>query len=147
MENQQLTQFLETLKTDLVNALQANGRYATGQTAGQFVITGDENSMQLRLPGYTQLLETGRGPTGKNAAASDPPMIERIKEWCRAKGIPDKAAWAIKKSIDKKGYKGITGLLSEPLGEDNVNLRLTQALESIATQVREQIVAELNALQ
>ncbi|GAC1312340.1 MAG: hypothetical protein NVSMB24_33640 [Mucilaginibacter sp.] len=147
MENQQLTQFLETLKTDLINTMQANGRYATGQTVRQFIITGDENGMQLQLPGYTRLLETGRGPTGKNAAASDPPMIQRIKEWCQARGIPDKAAWAIKKSIDKKGYKGITGLLSEPLGDENINLRLTQVLENIAAQVSEQIVKELNALQ
>jgi hypothetical protein len=147
MENQQLTQFLEILKTDLVNAMQANGCYATGQTVRQFIITGDENSMQLQLPGYTRLLETGRGPTGKDAAASDPPMIRRIKDWCQARGIPEKAAWAIKKSIDKKGYKGITGLLSEPLGDDNINFRLNQVLESIASQVSEQLVKELNALQ
>ncbi|HWZ15700.1 MAG TPA: hypothetical protein VNW95_10735 [Mucilaginibacter sp.] len=145
MENQQLAQFLETLKTDLINTMQANGRYATGQTARQFIITGDENSMQLQLPGYTQVLETGRGPTEKNAAASDLPMIQRIKEWCQARGIPDKAAWAIKKSIDKKGYKGIAGLLSEPLGDENINLRLTQVMESIAAHVSEQIVKELNA--
>jgi hypothetical protein len=124
--------------------LQANDRYATGQTVRQFIITGDENRMQLQLPGYTQLLETGRGPTNKNAVPGSPPMIQRIKEWCQAKGIPDKAAWAIKKSVDKKGYKGIAGLLSEPLGDDNINLRLNQVLESIASQVTEQLVKELN---
>jgi hypothetical protein len=144
MENKQLTQFLEMLKADLINALQANGRYATGQTARELTITGDENRMQLQLPGYTQLLETGRGPTNKNAVPGSPPMIQRIKEWCQAKGIPDKAAWAIKKSVDKKGYKGIAGLLSEPLGNDNINLRLNQVLENIATQVTEQFIKELN---
>jgi hypothetical protein len=146
MENEQLTQFLETLKNDLLNSMQANGRYATGQTTRQFIITGNENNIQLQIPGYTQLLETGRGTTGKNAALSNQPMIQRIKEWCQAKGIPDKAAWAIKKSIDKKGYKGIAGLLSEPLGDDNINLRLNQVLESIASHVREQLVKDLNSM-
>ena len=66
-------------------------------------------------------------------------MIDRIKQWCQAKGIPDKAAWAIKKSIDKKGYKGIPGILSEPLGDDNLNRRLTQATDSISDNTTRQI--------
>jgi hypothetical protein len=132
MTNDHLIQLIETLKADIVNSLLANGVSAAGQTVRQLSVTTDGNSVQLQLPGYLQLLETGRGPTSPNAVTADPPMIQRIQHWCREKGIPDKAAWAIKKSIDKKGYNGKQGILSEPLGDDNINLRLTSVMENIA---------------
>jgi hypothetical protein len=140
MTNDHLTTFLESLKTDVINSMQANGKYATGQTAGQITIEGDGDKMQLQLPAYMQTLENGRAPTGKNATAGSPPIIDRIKQWCQAKGIPDKAAWAIKKSIDKNGYKGVPGILTEPLGDDNINLRLNQAADPMADDIVKQIV-------
>jgi len=140
MANDHLTTFLESIKTDVINSMQANGKYATGQTAQQITIEDDGDSCQLNLPTYMQALETGRTPTGKNAAPGNPPMIDRIKQWCQAKGIPDKAAWAIKKSIDKNGYKGTPGILSEPLGDDNINLRLNQVAGPMADELINQIV-------
>lgn len=140
MTNDHLTSFLESLKTDLIHSMQAKGKYATGQTAGQVTIKGSSDKMQLLLPAYLQALENGRSPTGKNAIPGSPPMIERIKQWCQAKGIPDKAAWAIKKSIDKKGYKGVPGILSEPLGDDNINLRLNQQTTEMADVFVAQII-------
>ena len=92
MNNTQLIQLLELLKTDIINSLQAAGSNASGQTAKQLAITQQDNTVQLELPGYMELLETGRGPTGPNAVPGDPPMIQRIQQWCREKGIPDKAA-------------------------------------------------------
>jgi hypothetical protein len=140
MNNDQLIQFLELLKTDVINSMQANGKNTTGQTAKQFIITGNGGNVQLQLPGYMQLLETGRGPTSPNAVAGDPPMIKRIQQWCQVKGIPGKAAWAIKKSIDKKGFKGIPGLLTEPLGDDNINFRLNQVMDGIAGEISEELL-------
>ena len=139
MINDHLTIFLNSLKSDLIHSMQAKGKYATGQTAQQITVDADGDNAQLQLPGYMQLLETGRGPTDKNALPGNPPMIDRIKQWCQAKGIPDQAAWAIKKSIDKKGYPDTPGILSEPLGDANINLRLNQATDPIA----DHIVAEL----
>jgi len=139
MTNQQLIQFLELLKTDLLNSMQARGIDASGQIGRQFAITIHGSAARLEIPGYMQLLEIGRGPTSANAVPGDPPMIQRIQEWCREKGIPDKAAWAIKKSIDKKGYKGNAGILSIPLGDDNINSRLNVVLPEIASSVIDQI--------
>jgi len=140
MNNDQLIQFLELLKTDVINSMQANGRYATGQTAKEIIITIDGDSVQLQFPDYIMALETGRAPTGKDATPGNPPMIQRIMEWCQAKGISGKAAWAIKKSIDKKGYPGKPGILSEPLGDDNINLRLDPVMDDIATQISEELL-------
>lgn len=140
MTNDHLTTFLESLKTDVINSMQAKGKIATGQTAQQITIENDGDKALLQLPGYMQALETGRAPTSQNALPGNPSMIERIKQWCQAKGIPDKAAWAVKKSIDKKGYKGVPGILSEPLGDDNINLRLNQVTGQMADAVAVHLV-------
>ena len=143
MTKDYLTTFLQSLKTDVINSMQANGKYATGQTAQQITIEGDGDSYQLNLPAYMQALETGRAPTSKNAVPGSPPMIDRIKEWCQAKGIPDEAAWAVKKYIDKNGYKGTPGILSEPLGDDNINLRLDQIAGPMANELVQSIADKL----
>lgn len=143
MNNDLLLQLLEQLKTDVINSLQAAGSNATGQTAKQLTITQQDNTLQLELPGYMQLLETGRGPTGSDAVPGDPLMIQRIQQWCQAKGIPVKAAWAIKKSIDKKGFKGKPGILTVPLGDDNINNRLNAALDDVANEISNQITGML----
>jgi hypothetical protein len=143
MTNELLTTFLESLKADIIHSMQANGKYATGQTAQQITIDGDGDKAQMQLPAYLQALESGRSPTGKNAPSSSLPMIDRIKQWCQAKGIPDKAAWAIKKSIDKHGYKGVPGMLSDPLGEDNINLRLNQVIMPMADDVIKNVINQI----
>ena len=140
MTNEHLDTFLESLKADIIHSLQSNGKYATGQTAQQIIIETDGDNPQLQLPAYLQILESGRKPTSPNAPAGNPPMIDRIEQWCRAKGIPDKAAWAIKKSIDKKGYPGTPGIISEPLGDNNINLRLNQTIDPMADELTQQIV-------
>ncbi len=141
-----LTDFLESLKTDVIHSLQANGKIATGQSAQQITVVNDCDKAQLQLPGSLHILETGRAPTGPNPIAGNPPMIDRIKEWCAAKGIPDKAAWAIKKSIDKNGYKGTPGILSGPLGEDNINRRLSPATEEMASTIVQNIIDSINLI-
>ncbi|MBS1531851.1 MAG: hypothetical protein JSU01_16205 [Bacteroidetes bacterium] len=140
MTSEPINEFPESLKADIKNSLQANGKLATGQTAQKITVTNDDDGAQLQLPGYLQLLETGRGPTSSNPVAGDPPMIERIQAWCRAKGIPGQAIWAVKKSIDKKGFKGTPGILSEPLSEENINLRLDPVARQIADIITQQII-------
>jgi hypothetical protein len=144
MTNELMNDFLESLKTDIINSLQAKGKIATGQTAQQIVVTSDNGSAQLQLPEYIQLLETGRGPTSSNPTPGNPPMIERIKQWCAAKGIPDQAVWAVKKSIDKKGFKGVPGILSEPLSEDNINFRLDPAANQVADAIMQHIAGSIS---
>jgi hypothetical protein len=144
MTNEPSIEFLESLKIDIIHSLQANGKMATGQTAQQITVTGDDNAAQLQLPGYLQLLESGRGPTSSNPLPGNPPMTERIKAWCAAKGIPDQAVWAIKKSIDKKGFKGVPGILSGTLSEENINLRLDPTAKQIADSAIQHIIDSLN---
>jgi len=138
-----LTAVLENIKTDLLNSLQSKG-VASSQTAQQITVTNTDNGAQLQIPGYLQIVETGRGPTSKNPVAGNPPMIVRILQWCREKGIPDKAAWAIKKKIDKQGFPGKPGILTEPLSDANINQRLGPALEQMADNLSTQILNAIN---
>jgi len=140
--DQIITDLLNTLKIDLINSLQSKGTTAT-QTINQIQITTDGDNQQLQIPGYLQVLETGRGPTPKNAPPGNPPMILRIQQWCREKGIPDKAAWAIKKKIDKVGYPAKPGILTDALGDDNINTRLNQSSTQIADSITDQILNSL----
>lgn len=140
MTNDHLTTFLESLKADVIHSLQSNGKYITGQTSQQIVIETDGDNPQLQLPAYIQVLESGRKPTSPNAVPGSPPMIDRIKQWCQAKGIPDKAAWAIKKSIDKNGFKGTPGIISGPLSDANIDLRLSQAITPFTDEIAQQII-------
>jgi hypothetical protein len=135
MNHPQLTLFLGSLKTDLLNSLQSKGSAAGSETVRQITIVQEGDKAQLLIPGFLQTLETGRGPTSKNAAPGVPPMIQRIKQWCLAKGIPEREAWAIKKTIDKKGFKGKPGILTEPLSEENIDRRLKPIMESLANEI------------
>lgn len=139
MNHPEITQLLEILKTDLTNSLQTKNITNTQN----ITITTNGETQQLQIPGYLQIVETGRKPTSKNAQPGTPPMIQRIQQWCREKGIPDKAAWAIKKKIDKVGFPGKPGLLTDPLGDENINAKLEQTLEQMANNISTQI---LNAL-
>lgn len=124
--------------------MQAAGRFATGNTVGQLeVVSGDSNG-QLLAPFWIDALEVGRKPTPPGAATSDPPMIQRIQEWCAAKGIDSKAAWAIKKGIDKNGYPGKPGVLSTPLGDDNINSRVDVSLNQLGTLQAQQLADLFN---
>jgi hypothetical protein len=138
MNNNQLTLFLESIRSDLINSLQSKGSVSQ-PTISQMTITTEGDKAQLQIPGFLQMLETGRGPTSKNAAPGVPPMIQRIKQWCQAKGIPEREAWAIKKVIDKKGIKGKPGILTEPLSDENIDRRLKPIMESMADQLIEGI--------
>ena len=139
MINQHLVTFLDALKADLINSMQSKGIDSTGQTIKQIMVKATDKNVQLEIPGVLQILEKGRGPTGKNAATGSPPMIERIKQWCQAKGISEKGAWAIKKSIDKKGFKGKTGILTEPLSDENIDRQLKAVLEILANEIAKSI--------
>lgn len=137
--NQTLTQIAEALKTDVINSLQARGS-GSGQTAQQISITKTESGIQLQLPACLFILEKGRGPTSNSPVPGNPPMIRRIQQWCREKGIGAKAAWAIKKKIDKVGYPAKPGIISQPLGHDNINGRLDGPLNQLTDSITADIL-------
>lgn len=144
--NQILSDLIEAIKTDVINSMQAKGRNATGETiaALESVLTPDNG--QLLASWWIDALEVGRKPTSQGAIQGEPPMIDNIKAWCEAKGIDVSLAWAIKKSIDKNGYPGTPGVLTEPLSDDNVNMRLDEATSKMADEQGQSIIGIFDEL-
>lgn len=136
--DQILTDLISNLKTDLINSLQSKG-VASSKTVNDIKEVNNGNRHQLQIPGYLQFVENGRRPASQNPQPGHPPMIQRIQEWCNSKGIPGKAAWAIKKKIDKVGYAAKPGTLSQPLGDANIGRRLDQS----SSQIAENVITEL----
>lgn len=145
-----ITKFIDTLRVDVINSMQSSGQSATGQTAAQLQIYNDESDQTLTGPFWIDTLEFGRKPTKPGAPAGTPTVYENIVAWATAKGIPefetnDKGqkinVWrAITAHIHKYGYEGKPGVLSAPLGDDNVNNRLADTMEQLASMEVENMI-------
>ena len=127
-----LNDLVTNIYNDIILSLEANGRKATGKTAEALQVVQNGFKVELEAPGYIDILETGRGPTSPDAPPGNPTVFEMIKEWCAAKGIDEKFAYPITQKIHKEGYAGRPGLLSNPLSDDNVDKRATEAAGALA---------------
>lgn len=134
-----LTDLINNIKTDVINSMQSKGRYATGETVAALETVVNDDTGQLLAPAYIDALELGRGPTSPGATAGDPPLIDKIKEWTAAKGI-DINPYAITKQIHKQGYPGKPGVLTEPLSDDNINMRVDEAMEIYSDQLAKEVL-------
>lgn len=88
--------------------LSSTGTNATGKTAKslkyEVLNKGNTAILQISGRGYFMAVETGRKPTPQY----DKPSFEfvaSIREWAKAKGLPEGSAYAIAKSIHKKGTR------------------------------------------
>lgn len=101
--------------TDQTNALvsrikqniQTSGQYATGKSSESIYSLISESggiyTIEVNAKPFFAVLETGRKPTPDKKPSRE--MVESIKEWTNAKGIPESAAWAIAVNINKNGTK------------------------------------------
>jgi hypothetical protein len=64
-----------------------NPAHATGKTERALSFEATDNSLTLYGPQHVQALISGRGPTGSNAAASEPRLHEALAQWAEAKGL------------------------------------------------------------
>lgn len=99
-------------------------------------VTSTETIERLQFIGrkYIQALETGVSPTDKNPS---PDMIELLTEYARARGMdnPKSAAWAMAKTIQKKGDK--TFRIG---GRDVYSSELNKFVEELKTEVTKTFV-------
>lgn len=123
---------VEGLKGDLVTSLQNANRVASGDTINAIESRADETSAQLLGPQYLYALQDGRKPTSPDAPAGDPTLFQQIQKWCAAKGIDQKAAYPITKSIHENGYPGTPGIIDEPLSDENVDKYLLKCLGDLS---------------
>lgn len=109
---------------------------ATGRTAQsvQFSVRreGTRDILQITGRPFIMALETGRKATQQYTKPSKE-FVESIREWLAAKGNDTGLAYAIAKSIHKKGTKGTAGIISGPV-DSMVDLIQKDILEQFAKQ-------------
>ena len=78
------------------------GLEATGRTAASIRYESSEDRLTIYGRAYFELIEKGIRPSGKSPSRQ---MIEFLTDYARARGMdnPESAAWAIAKTILKKG--------------------------------------------
>ena len=115
----------------LTNDIRANmgalGINKTLKTANSLRIETKQEGSKVRMTlfgrPFFNTVRTGRRPTPDKKPSRD--MITNITEWVEARGIDEKAVWAIATNIQKKGTKlwqegGRTDIV-EPAIDDFVN--------------------------
>lgn len=118
---QALWDYGATVKDLYQKRLESDGKRATGKlidTVEVFVnYQGTDFLVTLRLQDYFKYVEKGRFPYGnEDAGPGSLPPVSKILEWIKVKNIlpipkngklptQEQLAWAISKSIEKKGIK------------------------------------------
>lgn len=92
-----LHRFAKEIIQDIKQAQITAGKKATGKSADALTYEVYDKGLKIIDPlGYIIYQEYGRGP-GK------PPPINALREWCIAKGLDIKIAWAVRYNIAKFG--------------------------------------------
>ena len=88
---------LEGLGIDAVEKLQETAPRATGHLKDHIDFNVEGYELTISMPEYAKYLEYGTPPHF--------PPVDAIKEWCIAKGINPKAAYAIAVVISRNGTR------------------------------------------
>lgn len=101
-----LTNYGASIVSQIQQNLAATGTNATGKTSKslRYEVTQEGSKATLRVIGkpFFKVVETGRKATPQYTKPSKD-FVASIKEWVKARGILEGAAYAIAKSIHKKG--------------------------------------------
>lgn len=101
-----LTNYGASIVSQIQQNLASTGTNATGKTSKslRYEVTQEGSKATLMVIGkpFFKVVETGRKATPQYTNPSKD-FVASIKEWVKARGIPEGAAYAIAKSIHKKG--------------------------------------------
>ena len=120
MDNQKVETILDrglvVLQDDITKNLYKNQRVASGKTAKSLKvvtkITGNKIIGTLFGSSVLENLEYGRGKTVN--ASGNATWKGELLSWMRIRGIPEGAFYPIWRKINRDGYKGTKGLISDP---------------------------------
>jgi len=103
-----LSSYADTAVKQIQLNIQSTGTNATGKTSRSIHYTisdnGEKITLQILGRPYITSIETGRKATPDYTKPSVQ-FVASIKEWVKAKGLPEGSAYAIAKSIHAKGTK------------------------------------------
>lgn len=131
--------FLETMKEGLIAYMDSEDRNATGKSKASIqVVNVNGTTGQLVGSQYIEYVFKGR-PPGKL------PPLNKIIDWCNARGLPRGVAWVVAKNIAESGTKlwqSKRNVFDEIITEEKVN----QFIESIAVIYTARLKTDINSL-
>lgn len=136
------------IMTELVASMHRKGRVASGKTINDITLHVDPNRMYIIGPSYLIQLEKGRRGTGQGGPVDRQrygglSFAESLKLWMQSKGIEAKAFYPIYRSINKIGFPGTPGLLTQPLSNEAIDKAMNDNLGPIADLYAKQVLQEL----
>lgn len=103
-----LSVYGDTIVQDIRSNMQSTGTNATGKTSKslRYEVKQQGTKTILKVYGkpFLAVVETGRKPTPQFTKPSKA-FVASIKEWVKARGINEGAAYSIAKSIHQKGTR------------------------------------------
>lgn len=128
--NKVVNQFGEEVVNNMKKELLQNGSIATSELLNSLnykaKISIEQIIIQWSAEDYAKYIENGRKP------GSYPP-ISKIKQWCAVKGISEKAAYPISRSIYKFGIKPKPFLLKS--FKDTRDLFISSLIQAYASEI------------
>jgi len=130
--------FLDTMKDELIAYMDSNDRNATGQSKASIqVINVTGSTGQLVGAEWINYVFKGRAP-GKM------PPLDKIIDWCNARGIPRGVAWVIAKNIADSGTKlwqERRNIFNEVITEEKVNTFIKNLSDIYTARFRTEIIS------
>jgi len=119
-------------------SLESNNRVATGKTNAAIRSESDANGFKVYAPNHITALQDGRKPSSGGGSGAG--FFEDIIEWCRARGIDERAAYPIYRKINREGYEGTPNVIDDPINDIVNNTKFILAKEG-----KQQILNSLKA--
>lgn len=134
--------FLETMKDELIAYMDSNDRNATGQSRASIqVINVTGSTGQLVGAEWINYVFKGRAP-GKM------PPLDKIIDWCNARGIPRGVAWVIARNIAESGTKlwqQRRNIFLEVITDEKINTFVNNLSDIYTARVKQDIREQFTA--
>ncbi len=137
--------FGQSYIAELSNQLRREGKVASGKLLRSLdtrlikTAFGTIYTIELIAENYLEYIDGGRPPTKRGGNGQ---VFRDIKKWVRLKGIPEKFAYPIAKSIHEKGYKG-TNVLDKTLKAVERDSRARNEFQDDLTDWVDELVEDL----
>jgi hypothetical protein len=147
-----LNQHGRSVVDEILDNLSNTGTSASGKTANslKYEVTTQGDKTTLRIIGkpFFAVVETGRKPTPEYVKPSRQ-FVASIREWLKAKGGEEGAAYAIAKTIHQKGTKlyqegGRTDIFSNVINDSLIDKISQDLLSKFAEEFLQNVVATFN---
>ena len=130
--------------------LSSTGTNATGKTSQslRFITSTEGSKTIIKIVGrpYFATVETGRKPTPQFTKPSAE-FVASIKEWVKARGLPEGSAYAIAKHIHQKGTKLYTQGGREDIYSNVINQNLVDRIsQDILVQFSDAFIKNVNVV-